>query len=52
MKEKIAPPLAKAAGKKVSPSSMKVKSAGPVAPKKGITSTQQIVDYRKKKFGI
>lgn len=39
-------------GRKVSPSSMKHKKAGPVAPKKKITSTQQIVDYRKKKYGV
>lgn len=38
--------------RKVSPSSMKHKKAGPVAPKKKITSTEQIVDYRKKKYGI
>lgn len=37
--------------RKVSPSSMKIKPAGKVAPKKKITSTQQLVDYRKKKYG-
>lgn len=51
MKNKIAPPMSKATGKKVSPSTMKVKKAGAVAPPKKVTSTQQLVDYRKKKYG-
>lgn len=52
MKEKIAPPLSKAVGKTVSPSSMKIKPAAKVNPPKKINSTQQIVDYRKKKYGV
>jgi hypothetical protein len=47
--EKSASGMPKFAGKKVSPSSMKVKAAGPIAPK--ITSVSQIESYRKSKFG-
>lgn len=43
-------PMPKHTAKKVSPSSMKVKPSGPVAPK--ITSVDQITSFRKKKYGI